>query len=138
MQFRYITKEKHESKGKQGSSKEKLDKAATMVFLCKYRVACMISFIVLAGMCVFGSLTIIGMGFAKNDNGFNLALPFPDSYGVMGFFHLVELWIAGWFWNWVTLSLENSQGPKNPSMSFGGIAVNLEGGDGQIPQAIGE
>jgi len=42
-------------------------------------------------MCVFGSLVVIGMSFARCDSGFNLALPFPDSHGVMGFFYLVKL-----------------------------------------------
>jgi len=42
-------------------------------------------------MCVFGSLVIIDMGFSRCDSGFNLSVPFSDSHGVMGFFHLVEL-----------------------------------------------
>ena len=55
-------------------------------------------------MCVFGSLAIIGMGFSRCDNGFNLALSFLYSHGVMGLFHLVEHWISRWFWNQVTWS----------------------------------
>lgn len=53
-------------------------------------------------MSAFGSLVVIGMGFARCDNGFNLSFLFPDSHGVMGFFYLVELWISIWFWNWVS------------------------------------
>ena len=65
-------------------------------------------------MCVLGSLAIIGMGFSRCDNGFKLALPFPNSHGVVGFLHLVELWIIEWFWNRVRWSHENSQGFRNP------------------------
>ena len=36
-------------------------------------------------MGVFYSLVVIGMGFSRCDSGFNLALPFLDSHGVMGF-----------------------------------------------------
>jgi len=42
-------------------------------------------------MCVFGSLVVIGIHFSRCGSGFSLAFPFPDSHGVMGFFHLVEL-----------------------------------------------
>jgi len=50
-------------------------------------------------MCVFGSIVFIGMDFVGCESGFILALPFPNSHGVMGFFYLVELSISGWFWN---------------------------------------
>jgi len=43
-------------------------------------------------MCIFGSLIVIVMGFSKCDSGFILALPFSDRHGVMGFFHLIELY----------------------------------------------
>ena len=33
---------------------------------------------------------------------------------------------------------ENSQGPKNPLTDNGKIVVKLEGGNGKIPQGIGE
>ena len=42
-------------------------------------------------MCVFGFLVVIGMVLQGVIVVFNLAFPFPDSHGVMGFFHLVEL-----------------------------------------------
>jgi len=48
-------------------------------------------------VCVFGSLVVNAIGFTKCDSGLSLALTFMDNHGVMGFFHLVELWIAGWF-----------------------------------------
>ena len=51
----------------------------------------MVSLLVLACMCVFGSLVVIGMGFSRCDSAFILAFPFSDSHGVMGFFYLVEL-----------------------------------------------
>ena len=65
-------------------------------------------------MCVFGSLAITRMCFSRCDSSFSAALPFPDSHGVMGFFHLVELWVFRWFWNLMRWSQENSQGPRNP------------------------
>jgi len=89
-------------------------------------------------MCVFGSLAVIGMGFAKCDNGFSLALPFLNSHGVMGSFHLVEILIIEWFWNRVKWSQENFQGLGNPLTSFGRIVVKPKGGDGKISQGIGE
>jgi len=42
-------------------------------------------------MCVFGTLSIIGMGFSRCDNGFSLSLTFHDRHGVMVFFHLLDL-----------------------------------------------
>ena len=93
-------------------------------------------------MCVFGSLVFIGMVFARCDSGFILTLPFMDSHGVMGFFIWLsfgfQLWIFGWFWNCVRWSQENYQGPRNPLVGFGGIAVNPKGGNGKIPQGISE
>ena len=58
---------------------------------CMYRFAYMISFLVLACMCVFGSLAVIGMGFSKCGSGFIIGLPFLDSHGMMVFSYLVEL-----------------------------------------------
>ena len=57
---------------------------------------CICDFLAIFGMhgtcmCVFGSLVFIGMGFSRCDNDFSLVLPFLDSHGVMGLFHLVEL-----------------------------------------------
>ena len=89
-------------------------------------------------MCVFSSLDVNRMGFSKCDSGFILAFPFPDNHGVMEFFHLVEIWIVGWFWNWVRWSQENSQGPRNPLTGFCGIVVKIEGGDMKILQGFSE
>ena len=33
---------------------------------------------------------------------------------------------------------ENYQGPRNPLVGFGGIAVKPKGGDKKIPKGIGE
>lgn len=51
----------------------------------------MISFLVLASMCVFDSLPIMHMGFSRCDSGLNLVFLFLDRNGVMGFFYLVEM-----------------------------------------------
>jgi len=50
-------------------------------------------------MCVFGSLVVIGMGFDRCDRSFSIAFPFLDIHAMMGFFHLVEIWIFEWFLN---------------------------------------
>ena len=52
--------------------------------------SCMYGFLasfVMNGTCmrVFGSFAVMGMGFSWDDSGFNLALPFLDSHGVMEF-----------------------------------------------------
>jgi len=53
------------------------------------------------GICMWflGYVLSLAWKIAWIDSGFNLASPFLDSHGMMGFFHLVELWIVGWFWN---------------------------------------
>lgn len=43
-------------------------------------------------MCVFGSLVSLAWVLTCVIVVFNLAFPFPNSHGVMGFFHLVELY----------------------------------------------
>ena len=48
-------------------------------------------------MCVFGSLTVICMGFARCGNGFRFAFPFLDSHGVMGFFILLSFGLSDGF-----------------------------------------
>jgi len=78
-------------------------------------------------ICVFGFLIVNGVGFARCDYDFSLAFPFLNSHGVIGIFHLVDLWIVEWFWKWVRWSQENSQGPRDPLTSNSGIAVNPEG-----------
>lgn len=60
--------------------------------ICRYRFACVISLLDLACMYVFGSLDIIGMGFASEATLFRLSFPFPNIHGVMGSLVLVELY----------------------------------------------
>lgn len=62
---------------------------------CRYRVAYMISLLVLACMVYACVYLVLLMSLAWVLPGvrvvFIISFPFPDSHGVMGLFHLVEL-----------------------------------------------
>ena len=82
-------KEGQESKGNQGSSKEGLDQVATVGLLCRYRVACMISLLVLACMvhaCLYLVL-LLSLAWVLPSLAMVsfLLCQFLDSHGVMGF-----------------------------------------------------
>ena len=77
-----------ERKRKQEEGRRKQGRARSSSYnkiLYKYRFACVFSLLDLACMVLHVVLCCYGMGFARCDSVLSLALPFPNSHGVMGF-----------------------------------------------------
>ena len=75
-------------------SKDQVAKAGSSSYngiLCRYRFACVFSFLYLAHMVLYVVVFYHGMGFSRCDNVFSLALPFPHRLDEMGSHTSVEL-----------------------------------------------